>query len=50
MARKKKRSGALADPEKLPPLDKDEKLQVIIETPKGSRNKYAFDEGRKSLP
>ncbi len=35
---------ALADPTRLQPLDKKSGLfQVIIETPKGSRNKYAFD-------
>ncbi|HEY4048587.1 MAG TPA: inorganic diphosphatase [Acidobacteriaceae bacterium] len=39
----KKRAKALADPTKLKPLDKDGILQVIIETPKGSRNKFAFD-------
>jgi len=27
----------------LAPTDGDNKIQVIIETPKGSRNKYAFD-------
>ena len=35
---------SLADPTILKPRDKkDGILQVIIETPKGSRNKYAFD-------
>ena len=35
---------ALADPTSLKPLvDKDGTLQVVIETPKGSRNKYSFD-------
>jgi inorganic pyrophosphatase len=36
---------ALADPTRLQPFDPDDKktIQVIIETPKGSRNKYAFD-------
>jgi inorganic pyrophosphatase len=35
---------ALADPTKLKPITKEDGiLQVIIETPKGSRNKYAFD-------
>ena len=34
----------LADPTRLTPIDKkDGMLQVIVETPKGSRNKYAFD-------
>lgn len=42
---------------KLPPFDPDEELlNVVVETPKGSRNKYAFDEEiglfklRKILP
>lgn len=35
---------SLADPTKLKPLDKkDDLLQVIVETPAGSRNKFAFD-------
>jgi inorganic pyrophosphatase len=35
----------LADPTCLKPLDSDDKkmLRVVIETPKGSRNKFAFD-------
>jgi len=39
-----KRSG-LADPTRLKPFDSDDKklLRVVIETPKGSRNKFAFD-------
>jgi inorganic pyrophosphatase len=42
---KKKNSGARANPVLLAPFDKKSgALQVIIETPKGSRNKYAFDE------
>src|SRR5215469_15761574 len=38
--------GALADPSQLRPLDKDDEgvIRVVIETPKGSRNKYAFNE------
>lgn len=47
MGKKNKTSGkrALADPARLKPHDADDKelLQVIIETPKGSRNKYSFD-------
>src|ERR1700745_698806 len=40
----KKPSKHLSDPTQLKPLDrKDGTLQAIIETPKGSRNKYAFD-------
>src|SRR6202046_1569267 len=35
---------SLADPTRLKPIDKKEGLvQVIIETPSGSRNKFAFD-------
>ena len=35
---------SLADPTKLKPTDKkDGLLQVIVETPAGSRNKFAFD-------
>ncbi|MDP9039205.1 MAG: inorganic diphosphatase [Acidobacteriota bacterium] len=42
MASKKKKS--LADPTQLKPLaDKDGLLQVIVETPKGCRNKFAYD-------
>jgi inorganic pyrophosphatase len=43
MATRRSRLKPLADPAELPSLDDDLKLQVIIETPKGSRNKYAFD-------
>lgn len=45
MAKNKvKKKFGLADPTKLDPIrKKDELLQVIIETPKNSRNKYAFD-------
>ena len=36
---------ALADPTRLKPLDTNDKqlLRVVIETPKGSRNKFAFN-------
>src|ERR1700749_1895640 len=34
---------ALSNPAKLKPTTKDDLLQVIIETPAGSRNKFAFD-------
>jgi inorganic pyrophosphatase len=42
MARKK---AALADPARLEPFDSADKqiLRVVIETPKGSRNKFAFN-------
>jgi inorganic pyrophosphatase len=40
----KKQPKHLVDPTQLKPIDgKDGTLQVIIETPKGSRNKYAYD-------
>ena len=39
---KKKKHGTL-NPTRLAALDKDKKVQVIIETPEGSRNKYAWD-------
>ena len=42
MARSRKKPG-LADPTRLAPFDEDDLTVVIIETPKGSRNKYAFD-------
>src|SRR5580692_384049 len=45
MATKKVRSNGLANPSQLSAIDADDKqaIRVIIETPKGSRNKYAFD-------
>ena len=46
MGKKKRPRGAQADPTLLRALDKgkkDDAIQVIVETPKGSRNKYAFD-------
>jgi inorganic pyrophosphatase len=49
MAKQKKRNGSLAVPTTLSPSDGDswKCIQVIIETPKGSRNKYAFDAQQK---
>src|ERR1700742_1299015 len=44
MPKRSKRSPGLADPTRLPPFEsKHADLTVIIETPKGSRNKYAYD-------
>ena len=39
------KKNGLADPSRLKPFDEDDKqlLRVVIETPKGSRNKFAFD-------
>jgi inorganic pyrophosphatase len=45
MPKKRNSNRALADP--LPPTDADRTFQVIIETPKGSRNKYAFDHDQR---
>src|SRR3977135_2963584 len=45
------RSG-LADPSHLNPIvddDNDEVIKVVIETPKGSRNKYAFDPEERTV-
>jgi inorganic pyrophosphatase len=41
---RKKEKGKLSDPSKLDPDWKGKEVRVIIETPKGSRNKYAFDQ------
>jgi inorganic pyrophosphatase len=45
MSKKNGTRGGLADPSKLKPVDSDDKkiLRVVIETPKGSPNKFAFD-------
>ncbi len=43
MAKRGKNSAGLADPTRLAPFDENHLIVVIIETPKGSRNKYAFD-------
>lgn len=45
MSKKYGTRGGLADPSKLKPVDSGDKkmLRVVIETPKGSRNKFAFD-------
>ena len=39
------KKNGLADPTRLKPFDASDKqlLRVVIETPKGSRNKFAFD-------
>src|SRR5438105_4724621 len=41
----KNEKGVLADPTRLQPLDPDEKefISLVVESPKLSRNKYAFD-------
>src|SRR5579862_4124588 len=37
------KKNGLADPTRLKPFDDKRLLRVVIETPKGSRNKFAFD-------
>jgi len=41
---KRSKKHSLADPSRLQPVGKGNAVNVVIETPKGSRNKYAFDE------
>jgi hypothetical protein len=49
MSKHARSRSALADPSRLQSTDQDEPsiIQVVIETPKGSRNKYAFDSEQK---
>ncbi len=49
MAKKQNKKRSLTDPSRLQPRDPDDSdaFQVIIETPKGSRNKYDFDPEQK---
>ena len=48
MGKKKKLRKTLSNPSLLAPFnEKGGILQVVIETPKGSRNKYAFDQEQK---
>jgi inorganic pyrophosphatase len=45
----KKKKGALAAPTVLSPFnEQDDSVQVVIETPKGARNKYKFDPDLRS--
>jgi inorganic pyrophosphatase len=39
------KKNGIADPSRLKPVDEDDKqlIRVIVETPKGSRNKFAYD-------
>jgi inorganic pyrophosphatase len=46
---KKKKQG-IANPTRLASLDKDKRVQVIIEMPNGSRNKYAWDRTSRYSP
>lgn len=49
MSKKGKSNGWLADPSRIKVVnpEDDSLIQVVIETPKGSRNKYAFDKEQK---
>ena len=49
MSKNGRGKGGLADPSRLQSMDQDDGdiVQVVIETPKGSRNKYAFDPEQK---
>jgi inorganic pyrophosphatase len=44
-----KKKNGLANPVRLSALSDKGQVQVVIETPKGSRNKYAFDPDRRSF-
>lgn len=44
---KRKQKAALGNPSLLDAVRGDSEIQVVIETPKGSRNKYSFDEKQK---
>src|SRR5947209_9243303 len=44
-----KKKNGLANPVRLSTSDEDGQVQVVIETPKGSHNKYAFDPDRRSF-
>jgi hypothetical protein len=47
MAKNSQPSRSLVDPQELAPIDEDHKVQVVIETPKASRNLarvFAHDE------
>ncbi len=45
------KKGTLADPSRIQSMDHDDEgiIQVVIETPKGSRNKYAFDPEQRTF-
>jgi inorganic pyrophosphatase len=47
MAQRKNGRRSLANPERLSSTVGNGKIQVVIETPKGSRNKYSFDNEQK---
>lgn len=47
MANKKKKKQGMLNPTRLSAFDGGKNVQVIIETPKGSRNKYAWDKDQQ---
>jgi inorganic pyrophosphatase len=47
MPKRTTRPHSLADPSDLPSVADEDQIHVVIETPKGSRNKYAFDPERR---
>jgi hypothetical protein len=50
MSKKVSRKKALANPVELNPFSADKgQLRVVIETPKGSRNKFAFNEEERTF-
>src|SRR3981081_1931946 len=45
--KKKQKKQGMVNPTRLAAFDKEKKVQVVIETPKGSRNKYAWDQDQQ---
>jgi inorganic pyrophosphatase len=44
-----KKKSSMANPTRLKPSNGDGRIQVVVETPKGSRNKYAFDPKQRAF-
>ena len=44
-----KKNKGLANPVRLSAISEEKNVQVVIETPKGSRNKYAFDAEQRTF-
>ncbi len=43
----KKKNPGIVNPTRLAAVDEEKNVQIIIETPKGSRNKYAWDQDQQ---